>query len=342
MNILSRKTFSFFIIFCISSLLSNYAAAAFCSLRDPVGTIKTLYPQSTSFKSVVKIIDEDIKNEVQELLPPNTLHFSELGKHTLYVAFNNDTPLGYVHVRSEESDWGLVEIAWAINLNMEVKDFKFQRCRNRQKSTLEKDEFRDQLKGKNFKQIISLLNADGMTLNTNNINVPEKAKSLAEVVIRCGMKTLLVTELAWSDVITKNRLYSSAKLNFKNISHIEMVDQPVKKSLSSLEAIFGDVNTGINRSSVKVAKVFDRENLLLGLIYVGELMIDRKASTVEWVISPKGKIIAVNNMMEWNNPSTRQAFENTIGNSYSKVNQCNNRAEIVTLEALLTTKALIH
>ncbi len=329
------------IVICLSTLFSSYATAAFCSLRDPVETIKTLYPQSTSFKSVVKIIDEDVRSEVQSLLPPNTLHFSELGKHTLYIAFKKEEPLGYVHVRSEESNWGLVEIAWSINLNMEIDDFKFQRCRNRQKRVLEKDEFRQQLQGKNFEQIIALLNNDGMTLNPQKITVPPKAKALAEVVLRCGMKTLLVTQLAWSKEINKYRLYASAKIHFKQMSEIVVMEHAVKKSLSHLKTIFGEVNTGIDRSSVKVAKVFDTKQSLLGLIYIGDLTIDRSASTVEWAISPVGKVIGVNNLMGWKHPSTQRAFENTVGNRYSKVNHCNNRAELVTLEALLTAKTFL-
>ena len=83
-------------------------ADAYCSLRDPVAQIQQLYPQKTNQLSIVKTVDTSTRNLVKLALPSNDLHFSELGRHTLYVAMKNTEALGYVHVRSEQSKWGLV------------------------------------------------------------------------------------------------------------------------------------------------------------------------------------------------------------------------------------------
>ncbi len=340
MNIFQRFT-SVAIIFSLFLGFSSYTSAAFCSLRDPVETIKTLYPASTSFKSSVKIIDENVRNKVQELLPPNTLHFSELGKHTLYMVFKNDKPMGYVHVRSEESKWGLVEIAWAMTLDLKVNDFKFQRCRNRQKLVIGNDEFRDQLKGKTYHEVTEMLQADGLSLNTDKVKVSPKAKALAEIVLRCGMKTLLVTELAWGDEIKKNRLSQAAVTHFKDMASVEVFTDAVDGSISTiLNKAFDGADTGIDRSSVAVAKVYDGKKKVLGMIYEGQLTIDQQKTSMTWAIGSDGKIIHVENANGWRNTSTQYAFEKTIGHHYKNSNQCNDRAELLTLEAVLTTQYL--
>lgn len=318
-----------------------YTDAAFCSLRDPVETIKALYPSSTSFKSSVKIIDENIRNKVQELLPPNTLHFSELGKHTLYIVFKDKKPMGYVHVRSEESQWGLVEIAWAMNLHLKVRDFQFQRCRNRQKSTIENEQFRAQLRDKTYVDFTDMLMNDGLSLNTDKISVSPKAQSLAEIVIRCGMKTLLVTELAWREEIQKNRINQSAQLYFKDAVSTQIINGAVNGSISTiLNKAFGGADTGIDRSSVVVTKVYGERKKVLGMIYESQLTIDQDPTNIRWIMAPDGKIIHVVNKEGWKDKSTQKAFEKTIGRHYTTTNQCNDRAELLTLEAVLTTQSV--
>ncbi len=319
--------------------ISSVANAAFCSLRDPVKAIKTLYPESTSFKYSVKVIAANIRNQVQELLPPNTLHFSELGKHTLYIAYKEDSPIGYVHVRSEESRWGLVEIAWAIDLNLKVRDFQFQRCRNRQKTVVEDAFFKAQLKDKTYQEFTHMLATDGLSLNTSKINVPDKAKGLAEIVIRCGMKTLLVTELAWSDEIHKNRLSSTANNHFDGAKQTYVVTDVMDDTIESiLNKAFDGAQTGIDRSSVMVAKVYDDQKKVIGLVYEGQLVIDRKPANIHWAMTTEGEIINVDNLYGWQQTATRNAFENTIGNRYELADHCNNRAELLTLQAVLTSK----
>ena len=113
------KKYSILLILQVFVLLSESVnAVAYCSLRDPVAQIAQLYPGKTNQLSIVKTVDDKVRAEVQVALPRNDLHFSELGQHTLYIVMEGKTSLGYVHVRSEQSEWGLVEIAWAINKDL--------------------------------------------------------------------------------------------------------------------------------------------------------------------------------------------------------------------------------
>ena len=190
--------------FIIRSLLLVFVtceatAIAYCSLRDPVAQMLDLYPNKANQLSIVKTVDADIRAKVQVALPNNDLHFSELGQHTLYVAMDGESLLGYIHVRSEQSDWGLVEIVWAIAKDMTISNFVFQRCRSPKKQLAEQPYFKEIFIGKNYSQLKALLNNDGKTANDNVLEQAKGASDLANVVLRCALKTLLLTEVLWGD-----------------------------------------------------------------------------------------------------------------------------------------------
>lgn len=195
------KIFIVLTLFVLS--LQNAYADAYCSLRDPVAQIKQLYPQKTNQLSIVKTVDAHTRNQVKAALPSNDLHFSELGKHTLYVAMKNTETLGYVHVRSEQSKWGLVEIIWALDKNLKIKNFSFQRCRSPKRKVIDNENFKNVFIGKNYKELKTLLNSDGITANKILLDKAKNAPELASVVLRCALKTLLITDILWGEELKK-------------------------------------------------------------------------------------------------------------------------------------------
>ncbi len=178
-------------------------ADAYCSLRDPVAQIQQLYPQKTNQLSIVKTVDSSTRNLVKLALPSNDLHFSELGRHTLYVAMKNTEALGYVHVRSEQSKWGLVEIIWALDKDLKIQDFTFQRCRSPKKKILDNKDFKNVFIGKSYEELKTLLNSDGITANNILLDKARGAPELASVVLRCALKTLLITDILWGEELKK-------------------------------------------------------------------------------------------------------------------------------------------
>jgi hypothetical protein len=193
-----------FIIFTLFILLSPKTYAdAYCSLRDPVAQIKQLYPQKTNQLSIVKTVDASTRRLVKLALPSNDLHFSELGRHTLYVAMKNTEALGYVHVRSEQSKWGLVEIIWALDKDLKIKNFTFQRCRSPKKKIIDNENFKNVFIGKNLEELKRLLSNDGITANNILLDKAKGAPELASVVLRCALKTLLITDILWGEELKK-------------------------------------------------------------------------------------------------------------------------------------------
>lgn len=179
---------------------STAQSIAFCDLRDPTQQIYELYPNATAYRSLVDEVDQQVKQDVSDLLPFN-LHARELGKHTLYVALEDEQPLGLVHVRSEASRWGLIEIVWSLDLDLKVQDFRFQRCRDRGCRALSQGEFNTLLEGKTLAELKSEFGpeADGPP---PGLEAAVGAHiELASAVIRSAMKTLLITDLVWGQEI---------------------------------------------------------------------------------------------------------------------------------------------
>jgi hypothetical protein len=176
-------------------------SVAYCALRDPVRKIYRLFPEATSYRSIVHEIDESTQQQVKSSIP-FSIHKDELGQHTLYIAMDEQTPLGIVHSRSEVGLWGLIEIVWAFDFDMNVVDFEFQRCRERACKLVENLGFRQILQEKSTAELSAMLDQDQMAYPANIAN-DEEAKVLAKTIIRSAIKTARVTELSWHDELLR-------------------------------------------------------------------------------------------------------------------------------------------
>lgn len=170
---------------------------AYCALRDPVNKIYRLFPEATTYRSIVHEIDEKAQLEVKSKVP-FSIHQNELGQHTLYIAMNEQTPLGIIHARSEVGLWGLVEIVWAFDFELNVIDFMFQRCRDPACKVLEEKSFRQLLQDKSVAQLTLMLEQENITPSPQ-FTKDEEIKALIKTIIRSAIKTALVTEYSWHE-----------------------------------------------------------------------------------------------------------------------------------------------
>jgi hypothetical protein len=176
--------------------------AAFCSLRDPISGIQMLYEEGSQVRSIVVTITEKNRSAVKQLLP-FTIYQSEVGKHTLYVVYKNGEQKGFLQARSELAKWGLVEIAWAINVDRSIKGFYYQRCRSPQCNEPITKHINNVIQGKNFSQLKALLSDNGETLSPEGIESFNLAPSLALLTLRSALKTLAITDISWKKDIDK-------------------------------------------------------------------------------------------------------------------------------------------
>ena len=89
------------------------------------------------------------------------------------------------------------------SVNLRVRDFRFQRCREAGCDDLQSDAFKQLLRGKNLAELRDLVDAQGALLNTNSKSIPGLNSTLAKSVFRSALKTLLVTQLVWGDKVAE-------------------------------------------------------------------------------------------------------------------------------------------
>jgi len=186
-----------------NALITNDSIAAFCSLRDPISAIQTLYGQDYKYRSLVTTITEADRFAVKEKLP-FTIHQNEIGKHTLYVLYKKNKREGFLQARSEWAEWGLVEIAWAINIDRSLKGFYFQRCRSPQCNDDTIKYISSKITNQTFDHLKTLLSNDGKSLSLLGKKSFKKTPELALLILQSALKTLVITDISWKHNIVKN------------------------------------------------------------------------------------------------------------------------------------------
>jgi hypothetical protein len=179
-------------LFC-SPVLDAYAYA-FCALRDPTSSISAFFPDYSNSRSIVKLISPEIKKTFTTQ-SPFKFHHKEFGKHTLYLVFKDQKPLGMIQARSEKGQWGINEIIWAMDMDYRIIGFKFQRCRCSAKDVVESEPFQALLIGQNWKQLSKKY--IGWEKSDKNI-LPQfspTAQKLALSVIQSAIKASMIAIL---------------------------------------------------------------------------------------------------------------------------------------------------
>jgi hypothetical protein len=169
-----------------------------------VQTIYQLYPAASGYRSIVATVGEAARVDIANRIGLS-MHHSELGRHTLYVAVKGDTPVGLVHVRSERTQWGLAEVAWALDFDLRVVDFRIQRSRSASRSALESEAFRSLLRGKTAQGLAALLAPGGAQLAPAGVPLSVGDQALAAAVVTSGVKAITASQSVWGDDIKRYR-----------------------------------------------------------------------------------------------------------------------------------------
>ena len=315
---------------------------AYCALRDPTKRIYESYPEATSYRSLVRTVDQEVRQYVSGLLP-FTIHFNELGRHTLYLPVNGDRPIGLVHARSEAGNWGLTEIVWSLSPDLIVEDFHFQRCRSRKRSVIERDAFKKQLIGKDFQQLKAMLSQDGKTLSSGKVTVSPNAQEMAAMVIRSALKTIAVTEFTWKQELLVIQPLHHVYQAFPNTARIEKVSQPYTAAVietfqSAFKTSSGKDSSSIQRADVKMFKSIAAQGEEAGFVIMTPWAMDDMRLNLWWSVRKDGVISAVKSERGWPTSKTKKAFESVVGLATDEIRNCSSAAEIAGAEVLLLVR----
>ena len=315
---------------------------AYCQLRDPTKRIYESYPEATSYRSLVRTVDQEVRQYVLGKLP-FTIHFNELGRHTLYLPVKGDQPVGLVHARSEAGNWGLSEIVWSLSPDLVVEDFHFQRCRSRKRSVVERDAFKKQLIGKDFQQLKAMLSEDGTTLVDGKITVSPDAKEMAAMVIRSALKTIAVTEFTWKQELTVIQPLHHVNQAFPETVRIEKISQPYSAAVieafqSAFKTSSGKDSSSIEREGVEFFRSIAAQDAQAGFVIKTPWEMDGMNITLWWYVRKDGVISAVKSQGGWPTPKTQKAFESVAGLATDEIQNCSTAAEIAGAEVLLLVR----
>ena len=320
-------------ISCVLSMVPTFVAAnAYCSLRDPVSAIQYLYPAATNHQSIVKVVGKEARASLSDVLP-FTLHFNELGKHTLYVALNDRKPSGLIHARTELTDRGLIEIAWALDLDLSIKNFYIQRCRLAECKD-EKIEFlRNFVKGKTFEEVLSLYNSADKELYEELFYQTEEMRSLISSIIQSALKTMVITDLVWKKDIEKLSSIALAKQYYPEAAVAEKIEYELSnKELMDLKSKFGNDVTYINHDSISSLKISDASGKNIAYFVNAEWSVENNTGEFSWLISPQGEIVAVQPKSSWPSLEIEDSFNTVVGKNVKSPAECGTFAEVTASE----------
>ncbi len=201
------------------------AGAANCVLRNPSRQIEQMFPDFTRSRSFVVRVDDDVKRRIEKVLG-SPLTQTDLGQHTAYVVLKGSVPIGFVHARTENGKRGSVELVWAMDLDLTIRDFRVQRSREKHTDLIKTDAFRETMTGRDLAGLRTMLTVGNDDVNLSMLGVPQSARSIAHCVVLCGIKTMIITELAFADLFTPARLRGLVYRYFPDAEEVTELSSP--------------------------------------------------------------------------------------------------------------------
>ncbi len=306
---------------------------AFCALRDPVRNIRDLAPRMSGYTSIVRRIGKTHRLAIDRALP-FTLHFDELGQHTLYVVQEDGRPAGLVHVRSEAHTWGLVEVAWLLDFDLRIRDFRFQKCRDRGRLQIEARAFRARLNGWGTDQLLAAL-VPGSKARLA-LDIPAGHEALADLVLRNGAKTIAATEAVWKEDVALLKAYQAARTAF-GVHVVPMVvarpyDEAAQVRLQ--EGGLGDPGD-IDREKVRLFRILDGQGAGLGWVVETPWTAGQGSARVWWVLTLDGLVLsAADAALPTHDPLAR-AFAGFVGRTVASHEDCLTASDLAAYEVIL-------
>jgi len=303
-----------------------------CALQDPKQSVFQGFPEADGFRAIVREVGGDERGIVDADLP-FTVHFNELGEHTLYVALRRDRPIGIVHTRSEESPYGLVEIIWFLTLELKVKSFRFQRCRSPRGEPLERSQFAESLIGRDFTALATLLTQKGDLVETVR-GVPKRGRQLARTVVRSALKTIVVTNSVWT-----GQLEGLRDLDLAMVSYPEARTARPLGFARDKPSPFERDHKPLFITSLRAVRGVDGRGQLLGTAVRTHVNLQRRPLELVWSLGSDGRIADVACLPRWPSAATGADFRRLVGRTQDSPTPVN-RAEQIAAELLLLVSEL--
>ncbi len=292
-------------------------AVAYCALRDPVNTIYELFPRADAYRSSVKTVGRHAREAVIDQLP-FSLHFNELGRHTLYVAQRDGATIGFVHARSELGEWGLTEFAWALTPDLRIQGVKVQRARDPSLRQRVKHKLAPAVVGKD----LSALQKQYGDLAAED--------SAAAMLVTSAMKTLVITQNVWRSEVIGLDVIGVAKQVFPEASKShQLADLHDEEAMLRLTRLELEESPIFDRSALVGYRVERDDGAPLAMAVYSPFELDNPHRQLVWLIAPDGEIKAVHNQQSGR---VDHDFQSVLGYAPESARECSTLADIAALE----------
>ncbi len=286
---------------------AGMAGAANCALRNPDRQIFQIFPDATNHRTVVARVDDDMKRRIDQLLG-SPLTRTDLGKHTLYVVLKRDIPIGFVHARTESGRRGSVELVWALDLDLTIRDFRVQRSREQHTDLVETDAFRETMTGRDLAGLRTLLTVGNDDVDLSTLGVPQNARSIAHCVVLCGIKTRIITELAFRETLTRDRRDGFVHHYFPRTEQVQRLTEPYPEAaVADVAALVGSTPDQCDRKSFTIFRALGPQGALEGVLVLTTWSRHRARPETWWALSADGTILDALFVGELDEETRRQA-----------------------------------
>ncbi len=277
----------------LSSAITFGAAGANCALRNPSVQIYQIFPDATSYRTVVAKVDAELLPLIQKKVG-SELTRADVGKHTAYVVLKDTVPIGFVHARTENGTRGSVELVWGMGLDMTIKDFRVQRSREKHTEAIKSDEFRAKLTGRDLQSLRTLLTQGNHAINPLALEIPAGAATIAHCVVLCGLKTRVITELAFRDSIKPARMLGHLYEHVPDTKSVTSIKTPLgDETAAAVKRLIGAAPSQLDRGSLVVLRAAGEDGATKGLLVQGSWTSHPRRPECWWVVSPEGRLRAV-------------------------------------------------
>lgn len=282
-----------------------------CSLRNPDRQIFAMFPDATSYKSLVQAITPEIRADIEAALG-SPLRLRDVGKHTAYIALEGAVPLGFVHARAEIGKRGAMELVWAYDLDLTLIDFSVQRCRERKGDLIRSDSFRAKLVGTDLKGIRSFLTQGNQSVDLQALGLPDEAESIASTIVLCGATTRVVTEMAFGSAVFNARLLGNVHRFSPQTAKVTRIKTPLAADVSVTPTPGSSEARAFDPDSLVVLRSLSPEQRTIGGWVFAKWSAHPAAPEVWLAVSASGAIVSaviVGDVDE----TTRTLFSDLVG-----------------------------
>ena len=299
-------------------------AVAYCALRDPVNTIYGLFPEADGYRTSVRTVGRNERSQILSTLGLK-LHFNELGRHSLYIAQQANRVVGYVHARTELSEWGLAEYAWAIGTDQRVHGVKVQRARDPKLLRPEALALvRPLLLGKNKAELQAAMPA-----------AKQQGNALALSLLSSALKTLAITAAVWPDEVALGQAQDIARElgDFQSVTQSQ--DLFDAQLLHVLAKAGLDESPAFDRETIKGFRVTGAGDTYLGAVVFTQIDSIEPNLKMWWALDSQGVVESVAPHQDSALPPALQALQ---GLAPDHVRDCSGLAELAALELSLLAR----